>query len=102
MANSTDKPADKARVRIQIKDNGEILLWVGELSETISESGVDNLINMLATAKADSKEIQTAYKKIRAITKNYNSVGKPLEDSKLKIVADGAGVPEGVIDADRI
>jgi hypothetical protein len=91
------KGAEKSRVRISLNEKGEIMLWVGELSETLTEGGVDNLINMLATAKADSKEVSAAMRKIKAVTKPYNSIGKVLDDCNMKTIAEGETLPEGVI-----
>lgn len=85
------KEAMKSRVRISLNEAGEIVLWVGELSESLSEGGVDNLINMLNTAKADSKEVSAAIRKIKAVTKGYNSIGKQLDDCNVKAV-DGGGI----------
>lgn len=94
------KEAIKSRVRISLNDNGEVVLWVGELSEILSEGGVDNLINMLSTAKADSKEVGAAMRRIKAVTKPYNTVGKVLDDCNLKNLETGAALPEGVISDD--
>jgi hypothetical protein len=91
------KGAEKSRVRISLNDHGEIVLWVGELSESLTDGGVDNLINMLSTAKSDSKEVMSAMKRIKAVTKPYNTVGKILEVCNLKNIEEGAALPEGVI-----
>ena len=67
-----------------MNENGEIVLWVGELSESLTSGGVDSLMSMLTTAKADGKEVQDALKRIKAVTKSYNSIGKPLEACNIK------------------
>lgn len=90
--------SEKSRIRISINDLGELVLWVGELGETISENGADSLISMIQGAKDDSKEVKSALKRISSIRKPYNSIGRPLIPDNLKTIAEGAPVPEGVID----
>jgi hypothetical protein len=92
------KVAEKCRVRTAINDNGDIVLYGSELGDIITEGGADSLIGMISTAKSDSKEIKTALKRIASIKKQYNSIGKPLEHDNLKVLAEGALTPEGVID----
>lgn len=92
-----NKTVETSRVRISINDQGDLILWVGELGETISENGADSLISMIQGAKDDSKEIKAALKRIASLKKQYNSIGKPLEPDKLKAIPEGAPIPEGVI-----
>ena len=91
----------EARVRLSINDQGDIVLWVGELGETITETGADSLINMVQGAKDDSKEIKSMLKKIATIRKPYNSVGKPIEPDNLKEIAEGESIPAGVVTDER-
>ncbi|RPH47231.1 MAG: hypothetical protein EHM85_20240 [Desulfobacteraceae bacterium] len=84
------------RIRVGLNEAGEIVLYGSELGTVLTDSGAENLISMITTAKQDSKEIKTALKKIISIKKQYNSVGKPLEHANVKPVEGGA-LPEGVI-----
>ena len=88
----------ESRVRISINENGELVLWIGELGESISENGADSLISMIQGAKDDSKEIKAALKRIASLKKQYNGIGKPLEPDKMRPIAEGEPTPEGVID----
>ena len=91
------KTAEKCRVRTAINDEGDIVLYGSELGDIITETGAENLISMITTAKQDSKEIKAALKKIGLIKKQYNSIGKPLEPDNLREIPEGPA-PEGVID----
>jgi len=86
------------RVRIAISETGEMVLYGSEVGTVLTDSGAENLISIITTAKQDSKEIKTALKKIVSIKKQYNSIGKPLEPANIKELAEGAPTPEGVID----
>ena len=86
------------RVRIAISETGEMVLYGSEVGTVLTDSGAENLISIITTAKQDSKEIKTALKKIVSIKKQYNSIGKPLEPANIKELAEGAPMPEGVID----
>jgi len=86
------------RIRIAINETGEMVLYGTEVGTVLTDSAADNLINMISTAKSDSKEIKSALKKIISIKKQYNSIGKPLEPANVKELAEGAPTPEGVID----
>lgn len=86
------------RIRVAINEAGEVVLYGSEVGTVLTDSAADNLVNMITTAKQDSKEIRTALKKIVSIKKQYNSIGKPLEPANIKEIAEGAPTPEGVID----
>lgn len=81
---------EKSRIRISINEQGDLVLWVGELGESITENGANILISMIQGAKDDAKEVKTALKRIAGIRKPYNFVGRPLIPDNLKTIAGGA------------
>uniref|UniRef100_A0A6H1ZCX7 Uncharacterized protein n=1 Tax=viral metagenome TaxID=1070528 RepID=A0A6H1ZCX7_9ZZZZ len=91
--------AQKSRIRLGLNADGDQVLMLGSEREAMSEAEVDNLINMLNTGKADSKDIKMALKKIKGIQKQYNTVGKPLANH-LKVVEEDAEIPGEVVNAD--
>jgi hypothetical protein len=90
--------ATKPRLRLGMTPEGDQVLMIGSESETMNDFTVDMLIANLNTGKDDSKTIRAAWKKIKAIQKQYNSVGKPIDNGNLKTIPEGAPTPEGVID----
>jgi len=71
-------------LRIGLNMDGDVVLMIGSERDVFTESGIDSLIQTLNTAKADSKDIKAALKKIQGVRKQYNTVGKPA-NSDLKI-----------------
>ena len=90
--------ATKSRLRHSITPEGEQVLMIGSESIVLTEGMVDMLIAGLGTGKEDARDIKTNIKKNKTILKQYNHIGKTIDDSKLRIVEEGEinpGVVEG-------
>jgi hypothetical protein len=92
--------ATKPRLRLGMTPEGDQVLMIGSESETMNDFTVDMLIANLNTGKDDSKTIRSAWKKIKAIQKQYNTVGKPIDNGNLKAIPEGAEISPEVVNGD--
>jgi len=91
--------ATKSKIRLGLNADGDQVLMLGSEREALTENAVDNLINMLNTGRADSKDMKAALKKINGIQKQYNTIGKALSNNP-KTIEEGEPTPEGVVEDD--
>lgn len=65
-----------SNVRVNVSDDGKIILSIGETSIKLDDGQVNQLIDLLMAAKTDAKEFLIASKKIDTIKKRYEESGK--------------------------
>lgn len=69
-------------LRVNVNENGEILLFIDDKYIALSKIQTDALIDLLKTAQNDARELLEFKKKRDIIVKNYNSAGRRITDYK--------------------
>lgn len=65
-------------LRININEDGQVLLSIKEETVTLNSAQVSNLLNIIMCAQNDVKLLKELEGKKISLLKNYNSVGKPV------------------------
>jgi hypothetical protein len=69
-------------IRTNITDTGYVIISIRGEAEALDHNEVNALINILKTAQADAKELNRLRVKKEFLVKNYNAVGRPIQERK--------------------
>ncbi len=74
-----------SRIRINIhQETGDLILSIGDESESLTNTEIDELCSLLNIGKLETKEFKNSLEKMKIILKSYQD-GKRLKEIEVKI-----------------